>query len=137
MEHKSWKTENNEMKKDIKVDKDTEMNKDVRVDLYSTKDEIKKDTKKDTRSNEKKDVRVDLENTNTEVNKDVKEVKSINSPELAYFVKNLHYPAKKQDILDIAMRDGNDSKITSALQMIAEKYYSSADELTRELSTVA
>jgi len=48
----------------------------------------------------------------------------------------LHYPVKKQDILDSAMKDGNDSKITSALQMIAEKYYSSADELTRELSTV-
>ena len=68
--------------------------------------------------------------------RDVNNNMGIEYEELDEFIQNLHYPAKKQDILEIAMRDGPESKITSSLQMITEKYYSSAEELTRELEIV-
>jgi len=69
------------------------------------------------------------------MNKDIKkDIKGTNSADVDTFVKKLHYPAKKQEIIDTTKKGGSDEKITHALQMIPEKYYSSADELSREIS---
>jgi len=124
MEHKNLRTES------------TEAKKDTRVDIDNRNNEMNKDVKKDVRSDEmKRDTKVDIDSKNHEVNKDARQ-DSVSSAELDSFVKKIHYPVKKQEILDTARKDGSSEKITNVLQMIQEKYYSSADELTRELASV-
>jgi len=122
MEHKNGKTDARDTKNE------------TRVESTDTSNDINKQVKKDQPEREiKRDMNT---TTNNKMNQDIKkDIKHTNSSELDSFVKNLHYPVKKQDILDTAMREGNDEKITSALQMIHEKYYSSADELTSEISS--
>jgi hypothetical protein len=137
MRNKNWKKENDETKTDTTQDNDnneselnTKMKTTENISQKTDANEVKKDMKAE------KEWKADIDK-NKDLNKGIKDdIKSSYSAELDSFIKNLHYPAKKQDILDSAMRDGNDSKITSALQMIAERYYASADELTRELATV-
>jgi hypothetical protein len=137
MRNNNWKKETDEMKTDTTQDnnnKGTELNTKMKttenISQKTNVDETKKDMKAE------KDWKADIDK-NKDLNKETKgDIKNPNRAELDLFIKNLHYPVKKQDILDSAMRDGNDSKISSALQMITEKYYSSADELTRELATV-
>jgi len=85
----------------------------------------------------KDDTRVDIDKNSNEINKNAKsDMKNIGTAEMDSFVKKMHYPAKKQEIIDTAKRDGSSEKITSRLQTIHEKYYSSAEELTRELATM-
>ena len=137
MRNKNWKKENDETKTDTTQDNDnneselnTKMKTTENISQKTDANEVKKDMKAE------KDWKADIDK-NKNLNKEIKgDIKNPYRAELDSFIKNLHYPAKKQDILDSAMRDGNDSKISSTLQMITEKYYSSADELTRELANV-
>ena len=100
-----------------------DIKRDNKTDIVGIDREMNEDTKKDIRTND--------------MSKDVKkDIKSNNTAELETFIKTLHYPAKKQEIIDTAKKGLSNNKITSALQMIPEKYYSTADELTREIALV-
>ena len=164
MENKDKTIDISDIRKNIKVDiedKDTKMNKDVNKNnqtVQNNKDanrEIKKDVNKNNPTiQENKDIKSNnLEGQNNKaMNKDIKsnnpvtqdnkamnkdintEVKSINSTEMDSFVKKMHYPVKKQDIIDIARKERSDDKITNLLRLIPDKNYLTADELTREIA---
>jgi|GEM_PF-4794114 len=141
MEHENKRTDNREIKRDTGVDTNDEMNRDVKND--TTNKGIKRDMNVKANDEMNRDVKNDTKNSKDAVagiedSKDTKsDIKDISSQELDSFVHKVHYPAKKQEIIDTAKRDGSSDKITYALQMIKEKYYSSADELTREITAVA
>jgi len=114
-------------------------NKDVKADIDDIKDETNKDIKKDAKTINYADrnMKADIDEVKNSANKDTKDIKSNNSAELDSFVKKMHYPAKKQEIIDTAKKGVNGDKITNVLQKISEKYYSSADELNREIALIA
>jgi hypothetical protein len=149
MKDENMRTDNREIKRGTGASTSDEMNRNVKNDTTN------KEMKRDMNVNTKRDTSV---NTNDETNKNTKNdtinskdavagiedrkdaksgIKDISSQELDSFVHKVHYPAKKQEIIDAAKRDGSSDKITYALQMIKEKYYSSADELAHEITAFA
>jgi len=123
MESRNKRTETSHVEKDMRIDIDKAI-------------EAKKDVNENVKHVEK-DMKIEIDRS-IETKKDVTgDIKNMNSLELDSFVKKLHYPAKKQEIIDTANKDGSSDNVTSVLRMIAEKYYSSADELAREIEIVS
>jgi hypothetical protein len=52
------------------------------------------------------------------------------------FLQGLHYPASKQDIVHKAEQNGADENITSKLQKLPDRAFSTQDELKNVLSKI-
>jgi hypothetical protein len=57
-------------------------------------------------------------------------------PVIQEFLKNLHFPADKQAIMNEAKSKGADNNVTSMLQKLPERQYQNQSDITNELSRI-
>ncbi len=57
-------------------------------------------------------------------------------PQVQEFFKKLNFPIGKQDLISKAKEHGMDEKITSMMQKLPDKQYSSSSDVTDEISKI-
>jgi hypothetical protein len=57
-------------------------------------------------------------------------------PQVKDFLNKINFPVGKQSLIDQAKQHGMDDKITSMMQKLPDKQYSSASDVTNELGNI-
>ncbi|RJQ36977.1 DUF2795 domain-containing protein [Candidatus Microgenomates bacterium] len=62
--------------------------------------------------------------------------KKVNPIQVQKFLKGMHYPAKKEDIVNKAKELGASEEITFALEKLPEQDYNTPAEVSRQISQI-